>query len=484
VRANPTAGSVADPALRALVAAGDALVRRFAYDPLYRLVSATGRACTDARLSAPGRDEPPCGFGIPNQHNAADLTAVYREDYTYDHAGNLTRLRHQQAGAAFVRRFRTAPDTNRLRTVTQGDTEFDYQFDPNGNLTGETSSRHYHWDHDDRLVAFRVQAGTAEPSIFAHYLYDAEGQRLKKLVRRQGGGVAATTYIDGIFEHHVWTGPGGPTGENNHLHVVDEDDRVAIVRVGAPHPDDGGPAVQYHLADHLGTSSVVVGGDGEFVNREEHTPYGETTFGGFGRKRYRFMGKERDEESGAHDHGRRYFSPWLARWLNADPARTDAVPATPPGPGSNPFTAFAANPITLLDPDGGEPKKPDAARTGILARLRKWRRTYQILNLVKGEVIYDPGEEPDRIRPAEVQGETSDDRYKRRGGSHSPGPPPDPDTTPRRQPHTRPPRRMRSGGGCRPASEASARPNARSSPNSGDVWGRPCSSRCHCSATC
>ena len=122
-----------------------------------------------------------------------------------------------------MRSFRTAAGTNHLQSVVQGDTEFDYRVDPNGNLVGETSSRHYHWDHDDRLVLFRIQAGTAEPSIVAQYLYDAEGARVKKLVRRQGGGIATTVYIDGIFEHHLWTGPDSSIGENNHLHVVDEE---------------------------------------------------------------------------------------------------------------------------------------------------------------------------------------------------------------------------------------------------------------------
>ena len=42
---------------------------------------------------------------------------------------------------------------------------------------------------------------------------------------------------------------------------------------------------------------------GALVNREEFTPYGETSFGSFAKKRYRFTGKERDEESGLNYHG-------------------------------------------------------------------------------------------------------------------------------------------------------------------------------------
>ena len=36
-------------------------------------------------------------------------------------------------------------------------------------------------------------------------------------------------------------------------------------------------------------------------------------------KRYRYTGKERDEESGLHYHGARYYAPWLGRWTSCDP---------------------------------------------------------------------------------------------------------------------------------------------------------------------
>ena len=83
--------------------------------------------------------------------------------------------------------------------------------------------------------------------------------------------------------------------------------------LGAAHPDDRGPAVQFHLGDHLGSSNVVVDSGGALVNREEFTPYGETSFGSFAKKRYRFTGKERDEESGLNYHGARYYAPWLGQ---------------------------------------------------------------------------------------------------------------------------------------------------------------------------
>ena len=317
-----------------------ALDRVFAYDPLYRLLSATGREC----------DVPPPEpwDGAPR---ATDLTRArgWTERYRYDAAGNMTRLQHQANGGGFVRDLALVPGSNRLAAMTVGQVVFDYRHDPNGNLLSEASSRHFEWDHSDRLCVYRTQTGTAEPSVHAHYLYDAGGQRVKKLVRKQGGQLATTVYVEGMFEHHRVV-RAGAARENNTLHVMDDQSRIALIRVGAPLPDDTAPAVQFHLGDHLGSSNVVLDDTGGFVNREEFTPYGETSFGSFARKRYRFTGKERDEESGLSYHGARYYAPWLARWASPDPLG--------PVDGANLYRYTRTNPLRWVDEDGTDSKEP------------------------------------------------------------------------------------------------------------------------------
>src|SRR5256885_3157246 len=120
------------------------------------------------------------------------------------------------------------------------------------------------------------------------------------------------------------------------VHVMDGAQRIALVRTGPAHPDDRGPAVAFHLGDHLGSSTAVVDGAGVLTNREEFTPYGETSFGSYTRKRYRFTGRERDEESGLGYHSARYLHPVLARWLSCDPAGV--------GTGANAYVYAAGNP--------------------------------------------------------------------------------------------------------------------------------------------
>jgi RHS repeat-associated protein len=371
---NPTT-LLADPSLQPLLIAGDALLRQFEYDPLYRLVSATGRECADIPESRPWTDGARCGHnsgnhGTPNQDNAPNLCAFYREQYEYDPAGNMTALRHGDATSAkWVRSFGMSgfspsewqqklaawksggtvdwgASGNRLTNVGDGNENVstNHAYDANGNMVSEQTERHFEWDHVDRMKVVRNQVDTSKPTIYAVYLYDGDGQRVKKLVLN-GSGYRTTTYLGSSFEHQKEASPTA-TVENCSLHVMDDKSRIAIARIGLAFADDGAAEhpVQYHLGDHLGSSGIVVSDDGAWINREEFFPYGETSFGSFGRKRYRYTGKEKDEESGFNYHGARFYAPWLARWVSCDRRVEQST--------TNLYAYAARSPIRFYDPDG------------------------------------------------------------------------------------------------------------------------------------
>jgi RHS repeat-associated protein len=345
----------------------DRLLREFSYDPTYRLIAATGRARHGVGIPRGLGDDPRCGFASTSaanvtQANAPNLTERYTERFDYDPAGNMLELSYHTGGIVDWKRIfglADLPDdqwaqaqNNRLTSLHEGGRQHSYRFDDSGNLVHQNTERHYSWDHADRMTGYRVQPSTTSPpSLEARYLYGADGTRVKKWTRNQQGQVNTTVYVDRIFEHHRQVDATG-IRETNTLHVTDNASRLALIRVGAPLDGrDASPTVQYHLGDHLGSSHVVVGGGdaaaNTLVNLEEYFAFGETSFGSFSRKRYRYSGKERDEETGFYYFGTRYLAPGLARWVSADPA--GGIEET------NLYAMCLQNPLRFTDLQGEAP---------------------------------------------------------------------------------------------------------------------------------
>jgi RHS repeat-associated protein len=112
--------------------------------------------------------------------------------------------------------------------------------------------------------------------------------------------------------------------------------------------------IRYQYANHLGSAVLETDDNGNPISYEEYHPYGTTAYrsakSGFdlSLKRYRFSGKERDDETGLYYFGARYYAPWLGRWTSADPAGfTD---------GANLFRYSRNNPINYTDSLGLTPR--------------------------------------------------------------------------------------------------------------------------------
>jgi RHS repeat-associated protein len=325
------------------------LDRAFTYDPLYQLTSATGREC-DTPPPTPWSGTPRC----------ADLTKVraYTETYSYNDVGGLLKLAHHTGTGGFARSYDIPPAGNQATAMTTGSTTYRYAYDSCGNMTSETTTRLFEWNHANQLATFRNQTPQAEPTLYTEYRYDTAGQRVLKIVRKHGGQLAVTTYIDGLFERITLTDASSATAHDV-LHILDGTSRVAMVRAGQPIPGDASPPVAYHLGDHLGSSTVVLDGSGAPFNREEYTPYGETSYGSYAKKRYRHTAKELDEESGLYYHGARYYRPWLSRWASPDP--------TGLRDGANQYRYARGNPLRNTDPTGLQSDAaqiPQPAETG------------------------------------------------------------------------------------------------------------------------
>ncbi|MFJ5262265.1 SpvB/TcaC N-terminal domain-containing protein [Streptomyces sp. NPDC088387] len=331
--------------------------RAHVYDPVYRLVSASGREHI-GQTTPPGPADAPFA---PLPH-ANDSTALrpYTQTYSYDEAGNIRTVAHSAGTGSWTRRHDTAPHSNRLLgSSLPGDPEGTYSaryaHDANGNITAMPHLTALDRDVENRLTHVDLGGGGD-----AYYQYDHTGRRVRATVRR-GGTTETRTYL-GTSERHQRAVGGRTVEERETLHVSDGTRRVALVetvtiRDGRPVPAPD-PVVRYQLTDHLGSSALEVDQDGVVLSYEEYHPYGTTSFhaetGAVSRKRYRFTGKERDEETGFTYHGARYYVPWLGRWNNPDPAGL--------ADGTNVYVYARNRPVVLVDPSGLEGDTPDRAR--------------------------------------------------------------------------------------------------------------------------
>ena len=333
--------------------------RDYAYDAIYRLIQARGREHLGLAL-APTPPDPFNTFHINHVHPGdGNAVGTYVETFVYDAAGNFKTQKHDRTDVATSGWTRTyayneasllepPKESNRLsQTVVAGTVPSieSYTYDAHGNIMTMPHLAALVWDAEDQLREVDLGGGGK-----AFYVYDAAGQRVRKVIERIGGNVEERIYL-GHCEVYRTRVAGMLSLERETLHVMDDKQRVALVDTRTQGAG-GVPAqlIRYQLADHLGSASIEVDDAAQIVSYEEYFPYGATSYQAVDttrevpRKRYRYTGKERDEETGFNYHGARYYAPWLGRWTSCDPAGTTDS--------NNLYAYVRQNPVRLLDSDG------------------------------------------------------------------------------------------------------------------------------------
>jgi RHS repeat-associated protein len=318
----------------------------YTYDAAYRLVAATGREQI-------GGDAPPDPWDDPRTHlpHKADGSALqnYLQQYEYDSAGNMTTMVHSAGAGPFANRwtrtFTPSATNNRLASSSVGAVVDTFFYDVHGNLTSMPHLSTIDWDVDNHLRSANIGAGST-----AFYNYDTDGHRLRKVVQRPGGVAEERLYL-GVLEIFRRTVNGVVVLERQSFHVLDRDRRLAIVDTRTAGVDNALPQlIRYQFSNHLGSASLEVDDEGAIIGYEEYYPFGSSSFQSVDSarevpaKRYRYTGKERDEETGLYNHGARYYVPWLARWTAADPAGIKD--------GNNRYLYAGNRPIGSSDPTG------------------------------------------------------------------------------------------------------------------------------------
>jgi RHS repeat-associated protein len=343
--------ALADGALLTVVHGGQVVQAEVLneYDATYRLIGTSAR----------------------EQSGPSDVLALrrYVESYDHDLGGNLMRLRHRAPGGMWERSYEYAepslleparPSNRLTRAPLAGEVLPAHGYDAHGCTTSMPQLPTMRWDFKDQLVTTARQVA-AQPETTT-YAYDATGLRVRKVVRRTNGTRRSErVYLPDVEIYREFK-PDGTTVSlrRDSLNVMDDRRRIALVE-GAP---GGQQALRYQLADALESARVELDGAGAVISYEEFTAFGATAVHG-GRaaaevslKRYRFTGRERDEETQLSYHGARYYAPWLGRWTSCDPEafvlpKGSRLPSGHDPPhGWNPYAYARNNPYRYFDPTG------------------------------------------------------------------------------------------------------------------------------------
>jgi RHS repeat-associated protein len=348
----------------------------YTYDAIYRLIETTGREHLGQVGGQSSQPMVPSSGDSP----AADLKQArngiamgnYVESYDYDSVGNIMCLNHHESDSKHSgwKRTYTYNEPSQLEDGKSGNilsftqvgkyTE-KYGYDGSAGVHGNMTSMHHlaylKWDYKDQLQASATQStskgGTPETTF---YIYDGSGQRMRKVTEshatqgKQGRKTHERIYLGGFEIYRKYGQDGSVSLERETLSVMDDQQRIVVIDTRTLGTDKSRQQlIRFQLDNKLGSATVELDQDAKLISYEEYFPFGSSSYRAVESdievpKRYRYTGKERDEENGLYYHGARYYACWLGRWTSSDPSGI--------GDGVNTFAYVNNDPINHQDPTG------------------------------------------------------------------------------------------------------------------------------------
>jgi RHS repeat-associated protein len=348
---------------------------QYKYDPIYRLIEASGREHLGQTVA--GQQLPPPQYdwqdafriGLP-QPGDGKAMSMYTEQYQYDPVGNIAQIVHQLpprfSTFSWTRNYQNNAANNRLLSSSMpGDPpappySAGYQYDLNGNTTEMLHLSMMRWTYKNELQASAQQHVTnGGTPMVTYYVYDGTGQRVCRVTESGGGDKIKERVYLGNYEIYREYGAANSSLslERQTLHIMDDDSRVAMVEsktidtsitVGRQSTS----LTRYQFSNHLGSTCMELDDSHwpAIISYEEYYPYGDTSYQAVSAaievssKRYRYTGKERDDETGFYYHGARYYAAWLGRWMSCDPVGV--------ADSTNLYMYCRDNPVNGVDPSG------------------------------------------------------------------------------------------------------------------------------------
>ncbi len=323
---------------------------KFEYDATYRLIYAQGREHAGANAASDQFDSDKTTFNNQRLTLAGDMNAMqrYEENYNYDEVGNMLLMIHNAGNGIFSNKwtkiFSLNANNNRLVKTQVGANITTYNFDAHGNMQNlQNGTFGLTWNYADQLQQVNLGGGGT-----AYYVYDSNGNRVRKII--ENGNLTKERIYLNAYEVYRETQNGNLNLERETIHVMDDKQRIALIETRTKGEDRGlGFLIRYQYGNHLSTACLELDNNAAIISYEEYYPFGSTAYQSTRNqtetsKRYRYTGKERDEESGLYYHGARYYACWLARWTTVDPIGIND--------GINDYVYCSNNPVLKKDMQG------------------------------------------------------------------------------------------------------------------------------------
>lgn len=344
----------------------------YTHDPLYRLIRATSRehlgqtASSALRPPVQVTNDDSARMGMPRPGDGRAM-GTYIETYAYDLADNIKSMQHVAGSGAWTRRYSYAEPSqidstegsNRLSATSlpgdqpAGPYHATYSYDQHGNMVRMPHLASITWDEQDRIASTARQPTAVAPT--SYYGYDSDNQRVRKTTDGPpASGQPATRQKERVYLGAVEVlreygiDPATPVLLRETLRVVAAGQTLCLEETRTLGSDRGAAELtRYQHVNHLGSAVLELDSRAQIISYEEYFPYGSTSYQAVrsqteAPKRYRYTGKERDEENDLYYYGARYYAPWLGRWTSCDPG---------PSAGLNSYE-YSANPTRFIDQTG------------------------------------------------------------------------------------------------------------------------------------
>ncbi len=281
---------------------------------------------------------------VQERVTARNGTTVRTSDYAYDTVGNrLKKVETTEAGSEVTSYMYDVNDrllSSQRSTLSGSTVQTSYVWDPRGNLLSKitgTNGQFFNWDSGGRLIEVRQGASAGAAKTVALFRYDADGNRVRKIVPIDGGEEAVTDYlVDSTFDYAQVLEE--DRGGSEVLRHIWSNELIA----------DQGAQQTYFLTDAIGSVRQVVGSNGALKSNHEFGAFGERTGASQSSSGYGFANEYFDADIGLQYNRARWYSAEEGRFISVDPYEGDLdLPLS-----LHRYVYAALDPIANTDPSG------------------------------------------------------------------------------------------------------------------------------------